>query len=333
MIGRGKTDPILDSQGNKIPSSIASLETVTLGGVDQSILIRGKNQNNPILLFLHGGLGGPVMAWRTMQAELEEHFVVVNWDQRGAGKSYSADLDPSTISLKQIETDGHELVELLRSRFHAEKIYLVGHSWGTALGSRMAQEHPESFYAYIGISQVVNTEAGAKLDYQFTLEEAKRRGNQQALDELEPLGPPLYENREHTRTVIKWVQEFGGARHQPASFSEELQPYLAPEYDFFDWVHYMKGGMTTSQSPVSDDMKKANLFEQVPELKIPVYILHGKHDYQTPHSLAKQYLEALNAPKKNLITLENSAHYPTLEETDRVNEILIQTILPETYAK
>ena len=131
-----------------------------MGGVEQWILIRGNDTAKPILLFLHGGPGSPMMVMqRPHLGKLEKSFVVVQWDQRGSGKSYSAIIPNADMNIQQFISDTHELTELLCRRFHQKKIYLIGHSWGTALGTMTAQKYPESYYAYIGIAQVVNKQA------------------------------------------------------------------------------------------------------------------------------------------------------------------------------
>ena len=108
--------PVLDAAGNEVPGSLASLEKVTLGGVDQWILIRAQDTSKPVLLILHGGPGGSQMPWVDLfqPAELEENFVVVQWDQRGAGKSFHADLTVDDLQVDDFVADTLELTNMLR---------------------------------------------------------------------------------------------------------------------------------------------------------------------------------------------------------------------------
>ena len=136
---------------------VESLERVTLGGIPQWILVRGWDRHNPILLFLHGGPGFPETAVaRLFSARLEKHFTVVHWDQRGAGKSYQFGEDRSSWTIQDYDDDTRALIELLLRRFGKERLFLVGHSWGTVLGMRTARDHPELLHAFVGIGQVVN---------------------------------------------------------------------------------------------------------------------------------------------------------------------------------
>ena len=81
------------------PNSIALLERIRIGNVDQCILIRGNDSSLPVLLFLHGGPGMPAMYLaHAFQGELEKEFVVVQWDRRGAGKSYREDISSTLTS-------------------------------------------------------------------------------------------------------------------------------------------------------------------------------------------------------------------------------------------
>ena len=129
-------------------NSIESLEAIELGKVEQWILIRGEDRTRPVLLWLHGGPGQPLMPTaHHYDAELIKHFVVVHWDQRGAGKSYDPALSPEQLSVDQFIADTYDLVQYLRQRFNVPKIYLIGHSWGSELGALTVARYPELFYA------------------------------------------------------------------------------------------------------------------------------------------------------------------------------------------
>src|SRR6266487_1186826 len=176
-----------------LPGSIATLEQVTLGGSQQWITIRGKSAHNPVLLYL--GIGGPgaggFPASGMTLAPLENHFVVVNWDQPGTGKSYNAVPIP-TLTVERFVSDAHELTQLLRTRFHQEKIYVMGLSWGTILGIKLVQQYPDLFSAYIGNGQMVNTTENDRLGYQLALKIVTERGDTATADTLRRNGPPPY---------------------------------------------------------------------------------------------------------------------------------------------
>ncbi|MBW2397362.1 MAG: alpha/beta fold hydrolase, partial [Deltaproteobacteria bacterium] len=166
------------------PNGIESLEVIQLGGVPQTIYLRGRDQDNPVLLFLHGGPGVPSMPGaREFGLLLEEHFVVVHWDQRGAGNSCSSDVPDESLHFEQYLADTLELVNLLRHRFDDDKIYLLGHSWGSVLGLVTAQRHPDLLHAYVGMGQVVNGLRNEEVSLRFVREQAKAEGNETALEQ------------------------------------------------------------------------------------------------------------------------------------------------------
>jgi pimeloyl-ACP methyl ester carboxylesterase len=174
---------------------ISSLQQVTLGNVKQWILIRGEDTSNPILLFLHGGPGFPQMPFTHIDSRrLEKHLIVVNWDQRGAGKSYNDGAIPKeTMTIEQFLSDTHELIRYLKARFSKDRLFLIGHSWGSILGLYTAYRHPDDLYAYIGMGQVVNMEESELISYHYTLERAREADDSDAIEILTKIGPPPYE--------------------------------------------------------------------------------------------------------------------------------------------
>ena len=327
-----KTPQIKDSEGNVKPNSIASLEKVQLGGLDQWIIIRSHDITNPILLFLHGGPGsveGP-LAYK-FESELEKYFVFVNWDQRGAGKSYSKKIPKESMNIEQFISDTVELINILRSKFNQKKIFIVGHSWGSILGLSIVQRYPELFYAYIGIGQVVNIRENEKISYQFVYEEAKKIGNKKALKQLEKIQPYTGENIKSLKIQRKWLAKFGGFMHGEKSMWPLIKIGLfSPEYSIKDMFKFYKG-INFSTEKLWVDMFKINFFNQVPEIKVPVYFCVGKYDYNTPFELVERYYEQLQVPKKKLIWFEKSAHNPNFEEPQKFDELLINQVLTETY--
>ena len=164
------TPQILDQNGKVQANSIAELDHVELNGHQEWISIRGKNRSNPVLLFLAGGPGGTQMAaTRYALAGLEERFVVVNWDQPGSGKSYNA-VSNKKITVDTYVKDGLALTNLLRKRFRTEKIYLMGESWGSALGIFLADSAPGKYYAFIGTGQMVDFRETEIEDYKRAMD-------------------------------------------------------------------------------------------------------------------------------------------------------------------
>ncbi len=310
-------------------ASIASLEKIELGNMEQWILVRGQNTTNPVLLWLHGGPGAAQMpVARYFNSALEEHFIVVHWDQRGAGKSNPSNFDESTMTFDQYLSDAHELTLYLKSRFGQDKIYLVGHSWGSQLGIRLAQIYPQDYYAYIGVGQVVNFRRAQEIGYDWLLHQVKDKSS---LSKLKSLGrPPFTDHVEFVR-YIKLVDAFGGGFD--VGFARLAWITLcAPEYNLRDVTAWLRGSNRGS-GPMwyTSIYQSFDAMKEISRLELPVYFFVGIHDYNTPMTLVKNYYKSLNALKgKELVIFESSAHTPFMGEAEKFNQGLIR-VLSETY--
>ena len=184
---------IADSRKIVSPNGVETLTAVPINGTQQWLSVRGRDRRNPILLVLHGGPGSPTMPEDyTFQSPWEDYFTVVEWDQRGAGKTYAAN-DPKivapTMTIDQLTMDAEEVVRYVQKTYGKRKIFLMGHSWGTVLGVRLAEAHPDWFYAYVGVGQIVNMRESERIGYDFVLGQAKEHHNDTAVKELEALAP------------------------------------------------------------------------------------------------------------------------------------------------
>jgi pimeloyl-ACP methyl ester carboxylesterase len=307
---RSLTPPIRDEHGKVPPDNIAKLERVIIGGVPQWVLMRGYSTRNPLILFLHGGPGMPSMYLaHAFQRSLEKNFVIIHWDRRGAGKSYSEGIPPETVRVSQEIADTRELVNLLRAKFGQSRILLIGHSYGSYLGMIVLQRFPELFYAYIGIGQLAySDERNSDAQDEWLKAKAKETNNRQLLEQLET-GVPI--DRE------KWLFRFGGELHRKKSFTSLLWiGLLAPEYSIMDVLRVRKGVSFTHKN-LKYDMIDGNLIDTVGRVDVPVYFFSGRYDYTDPFEFSQEYLNRLQAPRKEMVWFEESAHFPFLEEPNR----------------
>ncbi len=299
-----------------MPNSVASLEQVELNGSRQWILTRGQDRNKPVLLFLHGGPGMPAMylAHASTRA-LEQDFVVVHWDRRDAGKSFDPHMAAGDERVSLQLADAEELSALLRKRFGARPMFLVGHSWGTYLGTLLVQRHPDWFAVYVGMGQETDIAEEQHVADRFIFREAQRRGNSEAITETQKQ-PGAYRE--------KWLFEFGAELHHATSFLPLLMTGLAaPEYTMHDAMNVPKGPQFAARH-MQYDVITTPLSEAIKSLDVPVFLFAGRYDYVTPSELGVAYIDNLTAPCKQIVWFEDSAHFPFYEEPENFAQALRQ---------
>jgi pimeloyl-ACP methyl ester carboxylesterase len=303
--------------------SIAELKTVEINGTNQTLLLRGESRKNPILLFLHGGPGTAQISFaRKYLKEVERDYVVVNWDQRGAGLSYSRKVPRESMTISQFIEDTRAVAELLLAWSGQEKLFVVGHSWGSVLGTLTAARYPHLFHAYVGMGQAASMADNEAVSYRFTLETAKQRGIAGAVRELERIGPPPYRDIRHVEIQRKWLGSFGGVIRQGNVDRLFMDAMLhANEYTLTDFFKFQLGALFSLRH-MWGELMTVNLPVQVPRLEVPVYYILGRYDQTCPSQLAAAYLDELSAPYKELTWFENSAHMLMVEEPDRFAEVM-----------
>lgn len=295
----GFTPPIMSA------GSVSFLGAVDINGDRQFLLVRGRDKEKPILLFLHGGPGMPAMyLGHRFQRPLEKEFVVVHWDQRASGKSFRKGIDPALISTTQLLSDAEAVVSHLQQRYGAEKIYLAGHSHGSYLGAILAARRPDLFHAYIGIGQV--TDFKREIEVQ----------NAYLKTQLSSLGlPPDTEITSANSEDLLF--QTGSELYGETSFMPLIMAGLtAPEYSLSD-VMKVKSGSSFSSANMKRDAIDGELMDEITQFDIPVIMMMGKHDMVTPTSLAKEYFDLIEAPSKRWVIFDQSAHFPFFEEPEK----------------
>jgi pimeloyl-ACP methyl ester carboxylesterase len=326
----GKLEALKDADGNEIAGAIAEKQFVEIGGIQQGFFIRSENPENPVLLFLHGGPGSPELAmlypYENKNERLEKYFTVCYWDQRGAGMSFNRSIDPATMTIDQMIEDTREISEYLQQRFNQEKIFLMGHSWGSFLGIKTIEKYPEQYAAYFGIGQISNQLESEKLGYDYLLNHAKEIDDKKSIKNLEKFDRnasdfPSDEYLNMARSPL--MNTYGvGIMHDDFSMAALIKDmFLFKGYTFADKMNMIQG-MGFSHIYLWNDVLQSDLFESSTDFQIPVFITHGKFDYQVSYELSREYFEKIDAPAKEFFTFEKSAHSPNAEEP----ELFAQTI-------
>jgi pimeloyl-ACP methyl ester carboxylesterase len=334
QMSRDEVTRILDSNRKIVtPHGVDERIKVRIGGIDQWLSIRGKDLRNPILLFLHGGPASPAMPEAyTFQTPWEDYFTVVQWDQRGAGKTYAANTEQAMepgMTVDGMTDDAAQVVEYLRQHYGKQKIFLMGHSWGTVLGVHLAQLHPDWFYAYISVGQVVNGRHNEEVGYAFALREAIAHGNDQAVRELTAMapypGPTLTLDNIGTRS--KWEMYYGGLAYGRQDYQfEDDAISLSPDYSKSDLVAIGKGSLFSLNHLLQPLL--AVDFDKVTHFGCPVIVYVGAHDYTTAHELTEKWFGDIQAPSKRLVVFADSAHMMMQEQPGRFLVHLVNDALP-----
>lgn len=321
------TPPILDEHGAPLEGSIAELSSIQINGRDEWVSIRGVDETKPLLLFLAGGPGGSqVAAVRHDLAELERHFTVAVWEQPGSAKSFRADL-VSDISPSVYVEDGISVTEYLLERFGQDKLYLVGESWGSALGVLMAEQAPDLFHALVGTGQMVDFLETELIDYELACDLARERGDYDTASKIESNGPPPYYGSDVTWKSADYLNYLSSIMAsnpdiQHAGYNT-FRDLLSPEYGLLDKFNYLYG-LATTFNHVYPQLYEVDLRQDAPALDVPVYFFEGVHDINAPLALAEEYLEALEAPHKEIVWFEHSGHSPWINESSKFVDELVK---------
>jgi len=323
----GKTTPFRAPGGETLPGSIAEVNYLQLGGVDQWVMIRGENGSNPPLILLHGGPGFTEMRlFRHFNAPLEKCFTVVNWDQRGAGKSFDRKIPKSSMTVEQFIADLDELVDTVRKRLGTRKVTIFGHSWGSALGVLYAARFPDKVAAYAGSGQIGDWPAGELSSYAFVLAELDRRNNRKAVKELRAIGAPPH-TAEKLWVQRTWLDRVAGHPGGMSMWEFGRIVLGGPESSIFDLPNLQRG-FRFSLDAMWTEVSALNLNQAVPSLQMPVFFFLGRRDHQVPADTSAAYFNVLTAPSKRLIWFEESGHEPFVDEPAKFNAAMVELVRP-----
>lgn len=328
------TPPIIDENGDVIPGSIATLESVELNGSRQWMTMRGHSEDLPVLLFLAGGPGGSELVMtRKYLSELEKHFIVVNWDQPGVGKSYNA-VPIHELTPERYVEDGHALTLYLRERFDEDKIYVLGESWGSMLGVWLVQRYPDLYHAFISTGQMVDFVANDTEMYEFAIQLLTEQGRTDAAENLKHNGPPPYEQGE----LLGKFQAMNGvindymhahAHGEGTGHNLMFDSLAAQEYGLMDKVYWLLSLLNTFPQ-VYAQLNDVDLRVQATEIEVPMYFIRGRWDANSSNRLTEEYVEIVDAPHKELIWFEDAAHTPLWDCPRRFVDVMVNKVLAET---
>jgi pimeloyl-ACP methyl ester carboxylesterase len=308
--------------------AVDSLEAIRAGDTSQWIRIRGADASNPVLLLIQQGPGLPMLNEARRFGHLlalEEVYTVVYWDQRGCGRSLRGREGRTGVTMDLMVADTVLLLEYLSNRF-GRKTNVAGFSFGAALAALAAAQRPDLVATLVATGMDIDGAAAANGAYEFALRTARQRRNRRATRQLEAIGPPPHLTSKQFGTRVRWASNFGGVtRNQTyATLARGLVSSLVrcTDYSAGDVIRTVRG-VTATQTALLPDLATMDLTRTLPRLDVPVVMLQGRHDEVAPGESAQQYASSLQAPRKQLIWFENSAHTPHLDEPAKFREVLL----------
>jgi pimeloyl-ACP methyl ester carboxylesterase len=294
---------------------------VLINGIEQWITIKGESEK-PVILFIHGGPGSPISPYAdNIYNDWEKDFILVQWDQRGTGKTYGrsapeelspAYLKANPLTMEQMTNDGIEVTEYLLKHLNKQKVILFGTSWGSALAVKMASNRPDLFYAYVGHSQIVNPTIDEEF-YNKIYQIAQSKNDAEALKKLDEIGKPPYDAAKKFGQLFRIIKKYEKANSVPApeswfvvtkNYDNQKDEKDREEGDDYSFVNYTgdKKLEVQSMSATIDLLRDNTIF------KIPVFLIQGEEDILTPKEKTKVYFNKIKAPQKQYYLLPNTAH-------------------------
>lgn len=302
-------------------SKVFEEKFVQVNGIEHWVTIKGES-TKPVILFLHGGPGSPISPYTdNLFKDFENDFIIVQWDQRGTGKTFGKyapeELTPqylkeNTLTVDLMATDGIGLSEYLIKHLGKKKVILFGTSWGSALGVKMATKRPDLFYAYVGHSQIVNPTIDLDF-YNKVYKTAEDKNDKVALETLNIIGKPPYDRAKKTGQLLRILKKYEAENSIPApkswfvvspAYDNERDNQNRSDGDDYSFVNYTgdtKLGVPSMSATI-------NLIKDNLDFEIPIYLIQGNEDILTPKEKTKNYFDKIKAPEKKYYLLPKTAH-------------------------
>lgn len=324
-------------------TSIDEKKYILVGGIEQWITIKGDDRSNPVILLLHGGPGSPISPYSEgIFGDWEINFTLVNWDQRGAGKTFGRNapavvdedyFQANPLSLEQMTADGIEVSEYVRKYLGRDKIILFGTSWGSALGASMAIKRPDIYYAYVGHSQLVTPSEDIIQVFHATSQLAYQQNDSTAVELLKSIGTPPYHSAKHMGQLLRIVKKYEYQNATPAPDSwwaiaseydnkaAEMDRYNGDDYSFVYYTGHQQLG-------INGMINTINFLEDGIKFDIPVVLIQGEEDILTPLSITSKYFDKIESPEKALVVVPGAAHGLNPSVVDAAYNLILEKILP-----
>lgn len=315
--------------------SISEGRFITIDDLEQWIVIRGNDNTNPVMLIVSGpGVGLSAIA--PFFEAWEEDFTLVHWDQPGSGATYGRNPEQQgALSVDRLVKDGLLVVDYLRDFLNVEKVAVLGISAGSIIGLRMMTEQAEAFSAYVGTGQFVNWAEQDKRGYEMILAQEQARDNSEAIEELMQLGPPPYadvaqdamKSEYHSALTEPEMAElpvFSSLMAEALTNSSASADYIAQGVALGD----PRQLATNAYSTMRAEYMAFDAWNLSTNFSMPMLFLQGDKDVYSVTAVVQEYEQAITAPYKETVILENGSH-SVFWQRDVFLEALRQHLIPQ----
>lgn len=323
-LAAGCVDPSTSATDRETPFQHS--EYLPVEGARLYVLTRGADESAPVVLWLHGGPGGPERPlFRYFNGDLEDHFMVAYWDQRGAGRSFDPNADVRELTVARHLADLGAVVDHLKRLSNQDRIVLMGHSWGATLGLLYVRHQPENVAAFIGVAPLISLREAQQAQYEFVLSEAVGLKDEAVLARLNAIGPPPNLTADQQVGMEELADRYGAVFHRrPCKLCVVARGILSGLVTPWELLSIHRGNRAMLEA-MTPELLDLDLERAAPSVSVPVFFYLGRHDRHVDSSIAFRYFESLRAPKR-LIWFENSAHNVPFEEPDLFNETVLSTL-------
>lgn len=300
-------------------------EYVSINGIDQFLFHLGTKIDNPVMLFLHGGPGSSESLFtEAFQQKWEDKYTVVHWDQRGAGKTLSRNPDKQPTIDLMLE-DMLEVIHYLKKKYKKNKIILLGHSWGSVLGTVFIRSYPEEIAYYIGVGQVVSMLENEQIGYNKVKEVIRQANDQKSMKKLKSIGEYPGETivfdhvfLEKCKVIRKLQRKY--QLDNESSFNNVRTIVKSPIFKFSDILAFLN--INKANKLVYRYLGKFNLRVESRDYQIPIYYILGGNDWQVPYIIAQDYFNEIEAPRKMITIIPDAGHLTMMDQPDLFYEAL-----------
>ncbi|CAM1340541.1 alpha/beta fold hydrolase [Tenacibaculum amylolyticum] len=303
--------------------SINESKFVNIGGIEQWVTIKGDDINKPAILFLHGGPGSVMSPYcDSIYGNWKKDFILINWDQRGAGRTFGKNAPKEVnedyfienkLTLDRMVKDGVELSEYLLKYLKKKKLVLIGSSWGSILGVKMIMKEPSLYQAYIGNAQFVGFMKNYSYAYGTVLKLAEKSNDTIAYKKLKLLGKPPYKTTRSLGQILRVVKKYerknairtpvGWWRINPEydNKKDKIDRYNGDDYSFLYFAGHKKMG-------IESIVRGLDFSKEVLKFEVPVYLVQGDEDILTASQINKSYFNKITAPDKAYYLIKGAGH-------------------------